>query len=298
MKKLIWFVLPILLWSCEDVIDFDLGEPGPSQLVVDAMLTNQDTLQVVQLSLSQPYFSRAGLVPAQGAEVFVFADDSTRYTFINQGNGRYVYDPKKGGSFDRVGRQYALYVRYQNEEYAAVTSLRRVPKIDSLTYTFTELPFAVNDSSVRSGYLAQFFARDPVGRGDTYWIRFAKNGRYENAPNQINLAYDAGFSPGSQSDGLLFILPIRQSINRGLYVEGDRIRVDLQAIPNEAWFFLSLVRQESGNGGLFAVPSSNIPTNLVNLNADSPAKALGFFAISNVSRFETVVKKENARPNP
>lgn len=95
MKKLIWFVLPILLWSCEDVIDFDLGEPGPSQLVVDAMLTNQDTLQVVQLSLSQPYFSRAGLVPAQGAEVFVFADDSTRYTFINQGNGRYVYDPKK-----------------------------------------------------------------------------------------------------------------------------------------------------------------------------------------------------------
>lgn len=298
MKKILWFILPLVLWSCEDVINFDLGEPGPSQLVIDAMLTNQDTLQVVQLSLSQPYFSQNGLVPALGAEVIVFAEDSTRYVFTEDSNGRYTYDPKKNGMFDRVGKRYALYVKYQNEEYAALSSLRRVPQIDSITYSFTELPFAVSDSTVRSGYLAQFFARDPEGLGDTYWIRFAKNGRYQNAPNQITLAYDAGFSPGSQSDGLVFILPIRQSINRGLYVEGDRIRVDLHAIPNEAWFFLSLVRQESGNGGLFAVPSSNIPTNVVNLNTSSTAKALGFFAISNVSRFETVVQKENARPTP
>ena len=133
MRKIIWIIVPFLIWSCEDVIDFNLGEPGPSQLVVDAMLTNQDTLQVIQLSLSQPYFSQDGLVPATGAEVYVFSDDSTRYVFKEEANGRYVYDPKTGGVLNRVGRQYALYVQYEKEEYAALTSLRRVPSIDSLT---------------------------------------------------------------------------------------------------------------------------------------------------------------------
>lgn len=296
MKKLLFLVFPFLLWGCEDVIDFNVGEAGESQLVVDAMLTNQDTLQVILLSLSQPYFSTSGFVPAKGADVFVFAEDSTQFKFEEVSDGRYVYDPAKNGVLNQIGKRYALYVRYQEEEFAAISPLRRVPVIDSVTYDFIELPFTPNDSTPRSGYVAQFYARDPVGLGDTYWIRSAKNGRYRLAPSQINLAYDAGFSPGSQSDGLLFIQPIRQSINDGFYQEGDRIRVDLHAIPNETWFFLSLVRQESSNGGLFAVPSSNIPTNMINLDAESKVKALGFFSMSAVSRFETVVKKEEARP--
>lgn len=298
MKKLLYFLIPVALWSCEDVIDFSVGEPGSSQLVVDAMLTNEDTLQVVQLSLSQPYFSSSGFVPATKAQVFVFSEDSTQYIFQETSPGKYVYDPKVKGRLNEIGKRYALYVNYQGEEYAALSALRRVPRIDSVTYSFIEFPFAVNDSTPRTGYVAQFYAFDPTGLGDTYWVRSARNGRYRNAPNQITLAYDAGFSPGSQSDGLLFIQPIRQSINDGLYQEGDRIRVDLHAIPNETWFFLSLVRQESGNGGLFAVPSSNIPTNLVNLNSQSKEKALGFFSMSTVSRFETVVRKEEARPTP
>lgn len=297
MKKLLVIILPFIFWSCEDVIDLSIEDTVASQLVVDALLTNEDTLQVIKLSLSQPYFSGQGFVAATNAEVFVFAEDSTQYTFQEKSPGRYEYDPKLRGPLNQIGKRYALFIRYNGEEFGALSSLRRVPTIDSVTYSFTEFPFALNDSTPRTGYLAQFYARDPIGLGDTYWVRSAKNGIYRTSPNQITLAFDAGFSPGSQSDGLLFIQPIRQSINDGLYQEGDRIRVDLHAIPNETWFFLSLVRQESGNGGLFAVPSSNIPTNLVNLKADSDQKALGFFSMSTVSRFETVVRKEEARPS-
>lgn len=85
--------------------------------------------------------------------------------------------------------------------------------------------------------------------GDTYLIRSYKNDSLRFKPENITLAYDAGFSAGSKTDGLMFILPIRQSINPVLFQDKDKLKVELLSIPIEAYYYILQLRQESQNGG-------------------------------------------------
>ena len=299
-KKIALFLLiSVSLVSCEDVIDFNLRADGENQLVVDAWLNNTTDTQKVILSFSQPYFDNAEPQMVRGAKVYLMDEDKVIYSFIESAKpGMYEYTPNSEQTrLNKIGKTYQLFVENENSVFTSVTKLNRVPVIDSIRYEYFQLPFVASDSINREGYIAEFYARDFTGLGDTYWVKYKKNGVRNNSPSQITLAYDAGFSPGSQSDGLVFIQPIRRSINSGsnLYQDGDEIEVELSSISNEAYFFLSLVRQESSNGGIFAVPSGNIPSNIVNTNKSSSEKALGFFAISAVSTIRTTVKKELAK---
>ncbi|AWV99706.1 DUF4249 domain-containing protein [Arcticibacterium luteifluviistationis] len=299
MKKIIiptfaLLSLALSFSSCEDVIDIDVQD-AVEQLVIDGWLTNKAEDQYIKLSLTQPYFDNSDVRFVSGAEVVVFEADSTAHPFTDMGDGRYLLKKEDAGFLEENG-QYALYVKYQNDEFAALSKLNRVPAIDSLSYEFFEFPFAADDSTESEGYFAQFYATDPEGEGDTYWIRTTKNGKLINDPSQISLAYDAGFSPGSRSDGLLFILPVRQSINDGLYQHNDSIHIEIWSITPDAYLYLSQVAQESSNGGIFATPPANIPTNIFNRNENSPNKALGFFGISAVSEFSTVLDSTLARP--
>lgn len=288
------FSLPFLS-ACEDVIDLDVKD-GVEQLVVDAWLTDEDTTQTIKLSLSQPYFDNSGIKPALGATVIVFEEDSTAHTFVDLKNdGNYSYSSKTG-TFLKQNKRHALYVKYKNDEFYSISQLKRVPKIDSLTYEEFTFPIAPEDGSPKDGFLAQFYAKDFEGEGDTYWIRSSKNSKLRNLPSQISLAYDAGFSPGSKADGLLFISPVRQSINDGLFYDKDTVAVELRSVSNEAFYFLLQVRQESANGGIFGTPPANIPTNIINLKGGNSSQALGFFAVSAVSRFNSVIDKSKAKP--
>ncbi|WP_341226513.1 DUF4249 domain-containing protein [uncultured Arcticibacterium sp.] len=299
MKKIIIPTLALLslalsFSSCEDVIDIDVQD-AVDQLVIDGWLTNKSEDQYIKLSLTQPYFDNSPVRMVTGAEVIVFEADSTAHSFTDLGDGRYLLKKENAGFLEENG-QYALYVKYQNEEFTALSKLNRVPAIDSIAYEFFELPFAADDSSETEGYFAEFYAKDPEGEGDTYWIRTTKNGKLINDPGRISLAYDAGFSPGSRSDGLLFILPVRQSINDGLYQHNDSIHVEIWSIGLDAYYYLQQIAQESSNGGIFATPPANIPTNIFNRNGNSQSKALGFFGVSAVSEFSTVLDSTLARP--
>jgi hypothetical protein len=297
MKKLIpFFLMLLLLTGCEDVIDLRVPT-GTSQLVVDGWVTDQPGVQTIRLTRSTAYFDNAPAPAVTGATVTVTDDRGRVFRFLDSTNqGVYTWRPTSDSALGRVGGTYTLRVQSGTETYQATARLNRVPPIDSLTYYRDRLPVEP-DNGPQEGYLAQFFARDPVGPGDCYWIRTYRNGTYFNRPSDIVIAFDAGFSPGSPSDGLLFILPIRQAITRRLYDEGDTLRVELYSIPQEAFFFLLQVRDEAANGGLFATAPSNIRTNVVNTNPTGP-KALGFFGASAVSTAEQVLTSRGARPKP
>jgi hypothetical protein len=296
MKKLfLVLIVSISLLACEQVIDLEVKE-GISQLVVDAWLTDEQKEQSIKLTLSQPYFDEADPKPALGAQVIVYNEDSTAYVFTDVDNdGIYTYTPKNNG-YLKQNESTALYIKYENEEYYSLSELKRVPKIDSIAYEVFSFPITPPNGEPKDGYLAQFYANDIVGEGDTYMMRSYKNDTLRFAPNDITLAYDAGFSAGSKTDGLMFILPIRQSINQTLFLDKDKIRVELFSIPKEAFYYLFQLKQESSNGGIFATPLNNIPTNIINLNSNSPKKALGAFIVSKVSVFETVIEKGLAKP--
>jgi hypothetical protein len=283
------------LTGCEDVIDLET-QTGPQQLVVDGWITNQAGPQTIKLTWSASYFDNTPAKPVLDAEVVIKDDRGTIYEFEDSlGNGQYVWQ-KAGDTLGRVGRKYTLTIKQGAETFTSSTEIRRVPAVDSIVYTKEKLPFEP-DKGPREGYIAEFYARDFVGEGDTYWIKPVIRGKAEvQRATSISIAYDAAFGAGAPSDGLIFILPLRQSITTdSLYSAGNQVGVELHSITNEAFEFLKQVREQAGNGGLFATPIANIRSNVVNANPAGP-KALGFFGASAISRMETTIDPAKARP--
>lgn len=212
------FLTVTTLTSCEDVVDLDV-KAGAPQLVVDGWVTNQQTSQSIRLTESAGYFDNSPAKPVLGATVTVSDDKGRVFSFVDlKKDGNYVWKPVAiSDTIGRVGRTYTLRIRIGTEEYTAVSKLNRVPKIDSVTYFFDKLPIAPADDAPQEGYTAEFFARDPMGAGDCYWIKSYKNGKYFNKTTEVTIAYDAAFSPGANSDGLRFILPIRRAISPEFY---------------------------------------------------------------------------------
>jgi hypothetical protein len=290
------FIAALALSSCEDVIDLKT-DVGPTQLVVDGWITNQPGVQTIKLTWSAAYFNNDPAKPVLGAEVTVTDDKGVVYTFKDvAGDGKYVWGTSNKDTLGHIGRSYTLKVKNQSDVFTAFNEIKRVPTVDSIVYQKQTLPFKP-EKGPKSGYVASFYARDFVGAGDTYWIKTIIKGKVVNdKPAALSIAYDAAFSAGAPSDGLIFILPIRQSITKdSLYSAGASIGAELHSISNEAFDFLKQVSEQAANGGLFAVPIQNIKSNVINTNPTGP-KALGYFGASAVTRMETVIDPAKARP--
>lgn len=287
MKRIAYLFLGLLSMGCEDVIDLDV-KAGKEQLVVDAWITDEQQEQRVTLSLSQPYFDQGRPKPALNAEVYLIREDSTRFLFGDADqDGVYTFSPRNR-NYLRLNQRVGLYIKYQGQEYYALSELKRVPAIDSLKYQSITLPIKPEDSP-QTGFLAQFFATDFPGEGDTYLIRSLKNDSLRSKSNEYTLSYDGGLSPGNKTDGMVFLQPIRMGINSGLFAHQDKVTVELFSLPLDGYFFLSQLKAETNNGGIFATPLSNVPGNIYNLNADSKEKALGCFIVSKVSRYSAYI---------
>lgn len=293
-------VTSFFLFGCEDVIQKEV-KSGVPQLVVDAFINDQQQNQTIKLSISQPYFDNSAPKPALGATVFVFDEDSVAHQFFDEKrNGDYIWRPNdKQKALNKIGKRYALYIQYEGQEYVSLSKLNRVPKIDSLIYFRDTLAIQPRTGS-QYGFSAEFFARDFKGEGDCYMVKSTIDGKPKKASN-FTLVYDGAFRPGSKSDGIIFILPIRRSINKdtlALLQEAEFLSVEVSSITQEAFFYLSLLQQESSNQGLFSVPSVNLPTNIFNRDEKSDKKPLGFFSMSAISKFGTKITKDKAVPKP
>ncbi len=294
MKKLHLLIIStvVAFTSCETIVFPDLPFAEP-QLVVDAWVNNKEEPQWIKLSLTQPYFQNTLPPPVSGAVVRIDGSDGSEFMFSESDTlaGAYVWVPSPGESLGITGVVYTLTIQADGETYTAATRMGRVPAVDSITFRVERGNQFIDDL-----YLAEFWAVDPVGFGDTYWIKAWKNGMLLNKPSEIVLAYDAGFSRGGRLDGVPFIAPIRRGVNpfdqdaqgRFLspYLPGDSVYVEIHSLSDASFDFLTQVTLQTNRPGgfaeLFATPLSNVSTNIVNGNP-SGKKALGFFNVAAVS---------------
>lgn len=297
IKFSIFAALSILaLGSCTDVIDVETA-PAENLLVVDAWINDQAEPQTIHLTQSQPYFDSQLSEGVVGAAVAVESSEGKKFEFIDQGNGDYVWTPSAEGEIGAVGTSYTLTIGWNGEIFTSQTTQFGAPPVDSITQEFRE-----DDLSGPDGIYTQFFARDLPGRGNTYWIKTFKNGEFLNKPSEMNLAFDASFSAGSEVDNLIFIPPIREATNRipdengdddgdvPPWAQGDEIRVEIHSISNEAFDFLFLAREQMTNGDntIFAVPLANTSGNVE--NATTGKSALGFFNVAQMTALERVIE--------
>jgi len=286
-------VLATVFFSCEDQIYPTLEDAEPI-LVVDAWITNRAEPQKIKITRTQPYFENLLPPGVPGATVVVEDSEGKIYTFTedNDETGTYVWTPVGNEVFGEVGLGYALNISYAGETFQALTEMGRVPVIDSITFTFEP-----SDQFVDDQYLAEFWATDPAGVGDIYWIKTYKNGVLLNKPSEINLAYDAAFSRNSDSnEAIIFIEPIRTDINpfdenedgtfKSPYLVGDSLYVEINSISEDAFDFLNeVIVQTDRPGGfaeLFSAPLANVSSNVSNTDA-AGSKVVGFFNVASVS---------------
>jgi hypothetical protein len=282
----------LLLSSCETVIDAKL-DTGPAQLSVDANLTDQPGPQTIRLTQTTAYFNNNTPPAATSATVSVSDDAGNTYVFSDDDkDGYYVWQPTGKDTLGHIGRTYQLNIAYQGETYRASSKMNRVPAIDSLIFSKQKL----NPLSTTEGYQAEFYATDVAGGADFYRVRFFRNGELQNKPNNIIISQDGVFrNNGTVSDGLTFIVPIRRAINPdSLYAMNDAVKVELQSITSEAFDFWEQVQNQITNGGLFAAPPANVPTNILNTKANG-RKATGFFSTSAVRSVSATVSEANIR---
>ena len=288
-------ILPVILLavvSCETIIDPRLEAADPV-LVIDAWIDNRSAVQTITLTRTQGYFDVAPLKGVTGAQVTVTNTTKGKaFDFTEAASGQYRWEPQSvGESIGTSGDRFSLKVKAEGQEYTSTSVLGRVPVIDSITFTFVPKTAFFPDS-----YVAEFYAVDPPGKGDTYWIKAWKNDTLLLRPSEINVAFDGGFSEGGNIDGVNFITPIRQAINPNVtdaagnlkspYVVGDSVYVEIHSITRQAFDFLNQVAIQTDRPGgfseLFAAPASNVGTNLSNANPQGK-KAIGFFNVSVIS---------------
>lgn len=298
VKQLYLFLLfSAALVSCETKIDPLLEKVDPV-LVVDAWLTNKPGTQTIILTQTQQYFDSDTPPPVTGAVVTVTDNRNKKFQFGEDLSkpGYYNWKPIGNELIGVVGTSYKLTIQAGSESYSAESHMGPTTPVDSVTFKKNE-PTQQNPDF----YRGQFFAKDVVGKGDTYWIRTYKNGVLLNKPSDTNIAYDAGFDAGgnffSVPEKLVdFIPPIRGRINpndkdandKALspYIPGDSVYVEIHSITVAAFEYLTQVSQQTNRPGgfseLFARPIDNVSTNIFNDNPKGK-KAVGFFNVAAVS---------------
>ncbi len=281
--------------NCEDPVVLD-SRFEEAELVVDAWLNNIAEPQTILLTESQDYYANRLPTPVTDAQVVVCqtvdqVPTNTCFIFEHQGEGRYVWTPAPGETLGEVGTEFGLGIQRGEEQFVAVTTMNRTATIDSLSFQFEEEALGLEE-----GLYAQIYARDPVGQGDAYLIRSTINDTLLLRPAELNIAYDATFSPGTDTDGITFIFPLRFTINKTdddgapiPLVEEDKVAVEIISLSQEAYLFLRIVQEQVNNGqsGLFDLPVANSPGNVFNL--DTEESVLGFFNVGASARIERTV---------
>ena len=186
------------LSSCQDVIDLET-DPAPTLLVVDGWINDQSETQTIRLTSSQPFFDNTLARSTVGATVTVTSSNGDVLIFEDQNDGNYSWTPEAGQNIGAIGTTFNLDIELNGKTYSAISTLLPSPPIDSISQEER-----IDEIFGPDGIYAQFFARDLPGLGNAYWIKTFKNDQFLNKPQELNIAFDAGFDPGAELDALIF----------------------------------------------------------------------------------------------
>lgn len=293
MKKLLILPIILLFISCEDPIDVNTPT-GESRINIEAILTTLPGDKEIRVSRTGDYDAISNVNYLPNAEVTLVKgslsdiDNLETYEFTWDGVDGYVLDSIDVPTFE-VGDSLGLIVTLESSTFLSVTEIYRVPKIDSLAW---------EEDGPNDNISAQFYATDFPGINDFYYPRGYLNGERINATN-FTTAFDAAPGQNSGLDGGVLAQPVRSIVTPPFFGNdqdsleiGDTITAELLAIDFPLLISLNLALAQVNNGGLFATPTTNVPTNFISEGED---KAVGWFAICNTSIASATITDREGR---
>ncbi len=257
------------LAACQELTEIDLPQ-GKPRLVVEGLLTNQDTAHWIRLSLTQDYFNQDEAPLVTNAQVWVEDEENNRFDYTYTENGYYL-SPKFAG---QINQTYTLHIETAEAQYLSQGTLFPSPLLDSLDVKY----FPERGGGVlEEGYYLRFYGRIPQETPKFFRVKVYENDSLYN--DRVDLIIpDFQFVP-SQLD----------SIELGYqFVQDDTVRVELYVLNQDMYeYYVELRSLLFNDGGLFSPPPQNPTSNIQNLtNPQEPP--LGYFQVSSFDS-ETIV---------
>ena len=170
-------VLAIIIFSaCEEIITIDINQ-APAQLIIDGLVTNEDTIHMVHITRSTDFNGNNG---GNVADAIVEVSDNLGNVF-NYTHNPEGYDSLQGYYFSDqkfAGQEYAIYelnVRVDNLSFNAIDTLRPITAIDSLSIRVDDE--AVEDPENEGKiYQVILYAKEPQETIDFYYFKFYRDG--------------------------------------------------------------------------------------------------------------------------
>src|SRR5687768_5156438 len=116
MRNAIVFVVLIMLFACELIVDVDVPFPQ-AKLTLNAVF-NADSLWTAQIKQNRHILDEAPYQEVSGAAVIIFKDGAPIDTLSDQGNGVYQSDTGK----PEAGQTYSIEAKVDNFETVTGTS--------------------------------------------------------------------------------------------------------------------------------------------------------------------------------
>jgi hypothetical protein len=164
--------------------------------------------------------------------------------------GVYATNQIKG----KVGNTYKLRIIVEEEVYEATTEIKRVPRIDSLSFVYEKED---EFQDLEAGYEVKYFGPELPGVGDYFRFKVYKNNLAFNDPSDL-VSYSDELVDGKYIGDVQF--------EGWRFQAGDSVKVETMGITEEAYqFFLELYIQiNNAESGIFANPVANIHSNVSN----------------------------------
>ncbi|MBX2840963.1 MAG: DUF4249 domain-containing protein [Flammeovirgaceae bacterium] len=275
LKYIIYSSVLFCCFSCEDVIDVKLNE-GRILLAVDGWIDDQPGPYTISLNQTQGYFDNNEFTPVSGGVLKLIDSDGQVENLTENQPGKYQTSPN---FFGQIGKSYRLEILVNGEEYFAETAIQRQVVIDSITYEYKE-----SSGDNDEGYFLNYYGWDPEGIGDNYRLKLYQNGKLLNQPK--NLIYETD----EWIDGN-YIHDLQLNWDDP-FAEGDTVMVEGLNITKDAYYFFAELSEQTDNGGMFAVPPSNVRTNIFNKNPKQGLEVVGYFGGSSNYMVKGVITGE------
>lgn len=260
MKKILYTLLVLTLFNCEDVIDLKVPTSEP-KLVIDASLNwfegTDGSNQQIKLSLSAPYFDTE--IPAANNAIVIVEDtDGNTFDFIEDGNTG-VY--KTTDFIPVLNKEYTLIISYDGETYKGSESLKSVVPVADIQQNNNG---GLNGQSIE----LNVFYQDPENVKNFYLFEFIS--KIPDIP--VQEVFDDKFTDGN----LAFVYYLENALKAG-----DKIAIKNYGITEQHFEFMSLLLSQNTNddGSPFQAQPATVRGNCVNItNPDN--FPFGYFRVS------------------
>lgn len=246
--------------SCEEDLKVNLDDIEP-QLTVDGWIYNIPGPYEIKLSLTQNYFDSLKAKKVDDATVIVIENNTIFDTLKLIDSGKYSTQKILLG---KINATYQLKILWNNKTFEAVSTLRSVATLDSIT-------FAEDRERDEIRFFPSVHFQDPPNIGDFYLFYLFRNGKIQSIEEDTQL-----------SDNIFNGEYVRKEIDENLSLGDTAIMVMKSTDVSGYEFFKGLVSLTQ-NSNLLSAPPSNVTGNISN-------GAFGFFGASSITSVQRVVE--------